>query len=355
MSVNPYPADALILAPLSGYTDLAFRRQCRRQGCRYAFTPLVDVGSVVYRNPRSDRNLLRGDDEPWLGLQILGACPETVGECVRRLRDYPFDLVDLNMGCPMPKITRRGAGAALSDTPKLALRCLEAMVAAAPWPVTVKIRILDESDPAPTVALAQSLQRGGARALTVHGRIREKVYAGPVKFDVIAAVREALNIPVIANGGVVDRAAAAALRAHTGCGRLMIARGAIGNPWIFRELLDPRAPPPSHREVCTAMREQVADMVSLYGEDAGLRNARKIVLAYLVGRGYRRSRRHRVATLATWSQFDAFYREVLDEGPVDRSGSFAPPDPPDRSDQSDQSDQSDPPASAPLWHSLRRR
>ncbi len=303
------------MAPLSGYTDLPFRRQCRRFGCRYAFTPLVEVGSVVYRNFRAQTILLRGDDEPWLGLQILGADPQLIGTAVRILRDLQFEAVDFNMGCPVRKVVKRGAGAAMTENPELARRCIERIVDSAPWPVTAKIRILDSFDPEPTAAFARSLEDMGIRALTVHGRTRQQGYSGPVKAEIIAAVQAELAIPVIANGSVFDRQSAEELRQRSECSRLMVARGGIGNPWIFRELADSRAKAPSHNEICEAMAQQVQEMIELYGEQAGLRQARKIILSYLVGRGYRRQLRNQVASISTRRQFDDFFRIVLENPP----------------------------------------
>jgi tRNA-dihydrouridine synthase B len=301
---------------LAGYTDLPFRRPCRRHGCRYAFTPLIDAGALVYGNRHNARILLRGEDEPWLGVQLLGSDPALLASAVRRLDAMPFDCIDFNLGCPVKKVVLRGAGAALARERDAALRCVEAIIANTSKPVTVKTRILDERDPAPTVEFALALQACGIRGLTLHGRLAERLYSGPVATAVLRAVREALDIPLIANGGVMDRESALALARETGCAALMIARGAIGNPWIFRQLAEPSGPPPTHEEICGTMREHVEGMVALYGEEIALRNARKIILAYLVGRGYRRSLRARVTGICTLAEFHAFRRVVEREGPV---------------------------------------
>jgi tRNA-dihydrouridine synthase B len=215
----------------------------------------------------------------------------------------------------MPKITKKGAGAALGKNVTAAVRCLETLVAASRFPVTAKIRILSVKDPASTVEYALALEKTGIGALTVHGRILSQVYSGPVAAGVIRAVREALQIPVVANGGVVDRATAQALREETGCGRIMVARGAIGNPWIFRELEEPAwTGPPTHDEVCDILREHVLGMIELYGDKMGVIRSRKIIHAYLAGRGYRRSRRREASALETPARFEAFMKEVRAEG-----------------------------------------
>lgn len=309
------PWDRIYLAPLAGYTDLPFRRACRAAGCHYAFTALVDAGALAYRNPHNETILRRGEEEPWLGTQLLGADPKLIVRAARQLNERQFEVVDFNLGCPVKKVTQRGAGAALGLQREQALRCVEALVGISVHPVTAKIRVLDDYDPAPTVALAQGLVACGIQALTIHGRTVERIYAGPVACQVIAAVREAIPIPVIANGGIFARSDAAALAEHTGCRQLMVARGAIGNPWLFRELADPAAPYPTHEEICATIRDHVEGMIELYGEVNALRNARKIILAYLVGRGYPRELRHAVTSVATRAQFVALWEDVHRQGP----------------------------------------
>jgi len=308
-----YPEHAVVLAPLSGYTDYPFRAMCRLHGCFHAFTPLIAARSIIYENPRNARLLYREEDEPWLGVQLAGDCPEVLIAAAERLNDLDFNVLDLNMGCPAPKVVRKGGGAALLTDPDRACRCIEALVRTSRFPVTAKIRILDENDPTPTVRFAQMLERAGARVITIHGRIRERFYAGPVFFEGIRATRETLSIPVIANGGVQDAATAGELRERTGCTRIMVARGAIGNPWIFREL-SAKALPPTHEEICDALDRHVGMLVQFYGERVGVRNARKIILAYLTGRGYRRIRRHEAGSLSSWMQFREFLDVVRREG-----------------------------------------
>jgi tRNA-dihydrouridine synthase B len=319
---SPYPDNAVIMAPLSGFTDLPFRSACRRHGCVFAFTPLIDSGCIVHGRCWDDPALHRGRDEPWLGVQLLGASPGDLGEAAAVLNDGDYDLLDFNMGCPMPKVTKRGAGAALGTDVGLAVRCLEALVSGSRFGVTAKMRPLDETDPEPTVRMARALEGAGIRALTIHGRVWSRIYAGPVATGVIRAVRESLAIPVVANGGVVDRESADRLRAETGCGRIMVARGAVGNPWIFRELLDPAALPPTHEEVVDEMARHVMGMIDLYGERDGVVRARKIILAYMAGRGYRGVRREEAKSIRTRKDGEVFLAELRREGPSRRfSGS----------------------------------
>lgn len=315
-AVTVYPDHSLILAPLSGYTDLAFRRACRRHGCRYAFTPLIEAGAMVHARTRTEPLLVRGADEQWLGVQLLGSSPERLEKAALALRDYPYDVIDLNMGCPVRKVTRRNAGAALCFDPDLAVDCIAAVRSvAAGRCVTAKIRILSETDPEPTVCLARRLEAAGVAVLTVHGRTVEQMYSGEPAWHVIRSVAAEVGIPVVANGGVKDCRTAAQLRQTSGCSRLMIARGAIGNPWIFEQIAR-GAPPPSHEDVCNELELHVRDMLQLYPEMGAMRKARKIVLAYLVGRGYRRAHRNAVKDISTWRDFRELLARIRAEGPL---------------------------------------
>jgi len=311
---------------MAGHSEAPLRLACRRCGCRYAFTPLVDAGSLVHRVNRNRRLLFRSVDEPWLGVQVLGSTPQDLAQAARLLNDFEFDVLDLNLGCPVAKVTRRGAGAALGAAPDRAARCLQAMADVSRFPVTAKIRVLDQERPAPTLELCRKLEAAGAQAVTIHGRTWDQIYTGPVSVRVIAAVADVLRVPIIANGGVVDRMSAENLRLRSTCSRIMVARGALGNPWIFRELTGPAAAVPNSQptndELCEQVVEHVRGLVELHGEMFGMRYARKIILSYLTGRGYRRQRRGAVTGLSTWTEFREFMRDLRDEGV---SPSFQPP------------------------------
>ena len=299
-----YPESALILAPLSGYTDWAYRRAARRCGCRFAFTEMVDCSSLVYASERGHLMLYRGDDEEFLGVQLVGAIPEHFAVAAKKLNAYDFSLLDINLGCPVPKVFGKGAGAALGRNKELALRCFEALAENSRFPLTAKLRIVHAEDPEPTVELARGLAERGARAITIHGRTREAFYSGEVSFAVIRAVRESLpHIPVIANGGVVSVETAEIMRRETGCSRLMLAQGAMGNPWLFGRISE-NAPDPTLEEWKDVVRGHVADMVTLYGEETALRNARKIVHDYLKGRGFPAALRAEASKLATLNGLD---------------------------------------------------
>jgi nifR3 family TIM-barrel protein len=305
-----------VLAPLAGYTDVAFRRGCQRHGCRFAYTPLIDACALVYGNRHNREILARGEGEEWLGVQLLGCDPAMMARAAALLAVMPFDAIDINMGCPVGKVMRKGAGAALPLDPDLALRCVDAVRDASHGrALSVKLRILSAEDPGPTVTFCRRLEAAGVGAVTIHGRVWQRIYSGPVAGRVIRAVGEALRIPVTANGGIFSRADGLRLAQATGCRTLMVARGAIGNPWIFRELTVAGAPPPSHEEVCAALREHIEGMVPIYGEGAALREGRKIILAYLCGRGYRRSLRASVSGVCTMADFDVLFNRICAEAP----------------------------------------
>jgi len=301
-----YPEGAVILAPLSGYTDLPFRRSARRHGCRFAFTEMVDAGSLTHGTAKTLRYLRRGEDEPWLGVQVVGADPESLARSVEILNGHRFDALDFNLGCPAPKVARKGEGAVLGEDRPRALAAFRAVARHAAMPVTAKIRIQHETDPGPTLALAEGLAEAGARAVVIHGRLRRAFYSGPVAVGVIAAVRERLGIPVVANGGVVNAASARELREATGCSRIMVARGALGNPWLFAEIAEPEGfAPPSVPAFCAELEEHVGEMVSAYGAEVGLMVSRKLILDYLKGRGFGGELRASVSHLATPADFAA--------------------------------------------------
>ncbi|MGI6354252.1 MAG: tRNA-dihydrouridine synthase family protein [Lentisphaerae bacterium] len=320
---TPSSPPTYLLAPLAGYTDLPFRMACRRFGLVYAHTPLIDAGALVYGNRDNPLILARGPEEPWLATQVLGSQPENLRKAGAMLNAMDFDVIDFNMGCPMKKVVNRDAGAALLNDPELALTCVQVLRDVVTRPLTIKMRILDADDPAPTVALCQRLHACGVDGIAIHGRIASKIYSGPVAATIIKAVRDSLpaSFPITANGGIFSYADAERLRLASGCDRLMIARGAIGNPWLFRDLLAGTPPTPiDHAEICEVMHEHILGMIALYGETGAMILGRKTVLSYLCGRGYRRTLRAQASTIATKADFDALFAAVEKEGPIGLPG-----------------------------------
>ncbi|MDD3886054.1 MAG: tRNA-dihydrouridine synthase family protein [Victivallaceae bacterium] len=303
-----YPADALILAPLSGYTDLAYRAAAGECGCRFAFTEMVDAAALAYARKRTECMLERGPGEDFLGVQLVGSDPVLIARAMDVINEYDFDLVDFNLGCPVPKVTRKGAGAELGRHLDRALACFAVIAEKSRFPVTAKLRILSFDDPEPTLELAAGLAALGAKSLTVHGRVKEAYYSGPVAHPVIRAVREALpGICVVANGGVMRRANHAAIVEATGCSRVMLARGAMGNPWLFREIAEgDKFVPPSLEEFSGVVERHIRGMIKLYGESAALPKARKILHDYYHGRGFPGAVKAAISTLSTEAEFTEF-------------------------------------------------
>ena len=308
-----YPENALILAPLSGFTDIAYRRAARRGGCRYAFTEMIDAASIAYASERTKPMLFRGEEEDFLGVQLVGADPALIEKAVIYLNELDFSLLDFNLGCPVPKVAGKGAGAALGCNYDHAMRCFEVISRLSRFPVTAKMRILDEEDAAPSVKLASGLASLGARAITVHGRTRKSFYTGTVHFDIISAIRTALpEVEVIANGGVHTVEQCREIREKSGCSRVMLAQGAMGNPWLFREI-ETGCEAPDIGEWRDMVMTHVSDMVALYGEFSGMRQARKIVHDYLKGRGFGGAAKSKASLL---SNLDELRELVYNAAPV---------------------------------------
>ena len=307
-----YPENSVIQAPLAGYTDAPFRIVCRQFGCRYAFTPLVEAGMLVYKKncDQYHPTLMRDDCEDWLGVQLLGSNPGRLREAVKRLNCFNYDVLDFNMGCPVKKVTKRKAGVALCKDQNLALTCLNTVIRESSIPVTAKIRVLCRDTPSPTVILARQMENIGVSAISIHGRTADQLYSGPVAYNVIKAVNNAVKIPVIANGGVTDRRSASNLRVKTGCSRVMIGRGSIGNPWLFSELFNADHVPPSPEEVCRVIEQHVRLIVGVYGEERGIRHARKIIAAYIKGLGLPSTTREKTNKLVSLQDMERFLGHI---------------------------------------------
>lgn len=229
-------ANPFLLAPLAGVTDAPFRRICGEMGAGLVYSEMVSAKGLWYKDKNTDRLLEILDGEAPVAYQIFGHEPEIMAEAVHMLNERNHVLLDINMGCPVPKIVRNGEGSALMRDPDLAQRVVEAAVSASTKPVTVKIRAGWNDAEKNAVEVARAIEAGGASAVAVHGRTREQFYSGNADWNIIAAVKDAIRIPVIGNGDVTDVTAAYCMMQETGCDFAMIGRGALGNPWIFESL-----------------------------------------------------------------------------------------------------------------------
>lgn len=227
----------LILAPMAGYTDLALRYLAKLHGASLTVTEMVSAKALSYNNKKTYDLLKTHEGEGPVAVQIFGSNPELMAEACKNEALQKFDIIDINMGCPSPKIVNNGEGSALMKTPELAEEIIKACVNATDKPVTVKIRIGWDEDSINAVEFAQMVERAGAAAIGVHGRTRKQYYGGIANLDVIKQVKEAVNIPVIGNGDVVDKESYEHMLSYTGVDAVMIGRAAIGNPWVFEEVL----------------------------------------------------------------------------------------------------------------------
>lgn len=288
----------LILAPMAGVTDLPFRLLCKEQGAGLLCMEMVSAKAILYKN-RNTESLLEIDPrENPVSLQLFGSDPEIISKIAHQIEDKPFDILDLNMGCPVPKIVNNGEGSALMKNPKLAGEIIRKTVKAIDKPVTVKIRKGFDDEHINAVEMAKIAEDAGAAAVAVHGRTREQFYSGRADWDIIRQVKEAVSIPVIGNGDLLTAEDVIAMEAQTGCDGFMIARGAQGNPWIFRQILHyfetgEHLAKPTLEEVTQMILRHARMMLEFKGEYIGIREIRKHAAWYTAG--YPNSARLRVA------------------------------------------------------------
>lgn len=280
--------NSYILGPMAGVTDLPFRLLCKEQGAGLLCMEMVSAKAIFYNNKNTEGLLEIHPDETPVSLQLFGSDPKIMSEMAKRIEERPFQILDINMGCPVPKVVRNGEGSALMKNPKLVYEIVSAMVKAIEKPVTVKIRKGFDDDHINAVEIAKIIEEAGASAVAVHGRTREQYYSGKADWDIIRQVKEAVSIPVIGNGDVTSGEKAIAMREQTGCDGVMIARGAQGNPWIFSELLayerDGSLPErPSIDEIRKTMLLHARLQLEYKGEYCGIREMRKHVAWYTKG------------------------------------------------------------------------
>lgn len=278
----------LILAPMAGVTDLPFRLLCSRQGVGLCCMEMVSAKAILYKNKNTESLLEIHKDEGPVSLQLFGSDPKILSEMAKKIEERPFSVLDINMGCPVPKVVNNGEGSALMKNPKLVEEIVSSVVKAVQKPVTVKIRKGFDEEHVNAVEIAKITEAAGAAAVAVHGRTREQYYAGEADWEIIAKVKEALTIPVIGNGDVTDGQSAERLLTQTGCDGVMIGRAARGNPWIFSQVAayledETVLPKPDIEEVKKTILEHARLQLETKGEYTGIREMRKHVCWYTTG------------------------------------------------------------------------
>ena len=280
--------NSYVLGPMAGVTDLPFRLLCKEQGAGLLCMEMVSAKGIFYNNKNTESLLQIHPEEIPVSLQLFGSDPKIVSEMAKRIEERPFSILDINMGCPVPKVVRNGEGSALMKNPKLVYELVSATVKAIKKPVMVKIRKGFDDEHVNAVEIAKIIEEAGAAAVAVHGRTREQYYSGKADWEIIRQVKEAVSIPVIGNGDVTSGEKAIALRKQTGCDGVMIARGAQGNPWIFSELLEyersGKLPErPDVEEIKKTMLRHARLQIEYKGDFTGIREMRKHVAWYTKG------------------------------------------------------------------------
>lgn len=278
----------VFLAPMAGVTDLPFRLICKELGCGLLYTEMINAKALCYDDKNTKKMLNILDEEHPVAVQIFGSEPEFMGKAAQILNDYPNEILDINMGCPAPKVVKNGDGSALMRNPKLAGQVLDQVVKNSKKPVTLKIRKGWDDNSVNALEIAKIAEDCGICAITIHGRTREQYYFGQADWDIIGEVKSQISIPVIGNGDVTSVEDAIRIKDHTGCDAIMIGRGAQGNPWIFKridhymktgQLLDP----PSKDEKIDIAIKHMDLAIKEHGEYVAVREMRKHIGWYLKG------------------------------------------------------------------------
>ncbi len=307
-----------VLAPMAGVTDKPFRELCRRFGAAYGITEMVSAKALQFKDKRSAELMALSPREHPVAIQIFGDDPAVMAQAAQKAAAFSPDAIDINMGCPAPKIAKSGGGSALMRQPALCGAIVAAVKQAVSLPVTVKLRKGWSRDTVNAVEVAKICEAAGADAICVHGRTREEMYAPPADWDIIRQVKEAVGVPVIGNGDVFSAQDAARMLEETRCDLVMVGRGALGNPWIFSQINAytqnscTLLPPPALSARMLVMLEHIRALCDCKGEYIGMREARKHVGWYVKGLRGAAEFRRRGGYLETYAQLVALVRDIME-------------------------------------------
>ncbi len=316
MKIKNLDIDGFVaLAPMAGVADRAFRELCRSYGAAYVITEMVSSKGLTMQDKKSKELLYISETEHPAGAQIFGDSPETMAIAAKKALEFKPDFIDINMGCPAPKIAGNGGGSALMKKPQLAGEIVKAVREAVELPLSVKMRIGWDENSINCVELAKICEANGADAITVHGRTKVQMYSPPVDLTQIAAVKKAVNIPVIANGDVIDGKSAERMFNETNCDFLMVGRGALGSPWVFSEIntylkTGEILAEPDIDEKMEVMLKHISTICEYKGEYVGMREARKHAAWYIKGMRGAAEFRREIGTLEHFEQLENLAQKV---------------------------------------------